>query len=522
MKQVILKIPVLFLFSIILLIVSCSDEENGSGITDTPAEGRIEGIVTDNTGSPLEGIKINIDNADTLYYTDEEGKFCSASLTGVNHTLSLSDSVYADSSIMVEIEYGKIKTVNITLWKMGSVYGIVKYAVNGSVLENVIVETFPATKTSVTNGSGEYKLEYLPGGNYLLQITPDDDKIASSKERIDIRNGIDLEMNVNLFMKGSISGKIIDGETDQPLEGAKVTISALNLETYSDPEGEFFVEYLSEAVYTLNVEAQNYFRREITIGVSDGETSNEEIKMTRYLDMAYAEGGEFLMGDTRGIGDPNEKPSHNVTLDDFYISIYEVTNRQYAAFLTEMGQHADNLIVWFDIDDEDSKIFRAEGKYYVIPGYENYPVTEVTWEGAVKFCEWAGGRLPTEAEWEYAARGGKYGNNYFYSGSDDLNVTGWHWLNSEGDIHSVAELDPNELGIYDMSGNVHEWCSDWYDAGYYSRSPVDNPEGPWGGETKVIRGGAWNSEDYFCRVSARDHTAANESANYIGFRLVFD
>ena len=313
-------------------------------------------------------------------------------------------------------------------------------------------------------------LNICPGGNYLLQITPDDDKIASSKERIDIRNGADLEMNVNLFMKGSISGKIIDGETDQPLEGAKVTISALNLETYSDPEGEFFIEYLSEAVYTLNVEAQNYFRREITIGVSDGETSNEEIKMTRYLDMAYAEGGEFIMGDTRGIGDPNEKPSHSVTLDDFYISIYEVTNRQYAAFLTEIGQHADNLIVWLDIDDEDSKIFRAEGKYYVIPGYENYPVTEVTWEGAVKFCEWAGGRLPTEAEWEYAARGGKYGNNYFYPGSDDLNVAGWYWLNSEGDIHPVAELEPNELGIFDMSGNVHEWCGDWYDAGYYSRS----------------------------------------------------
>ena len=164
MKQVILKIPVLFLLSIILLTVSCSDEENGSGITDTPSEGRIEGIVTDNTGNPLEGIKINIDNADTLYYTDEEGKFYSASLTGVNHTLSLSDSVYADSSITIEIEYGKIKTVNISLRKKGSVFGVVKYAVDGSVLENVIVETFPATKTSVTNGSGEYKLEYLPGG----------------------------------------------------------------------------------------------------------------------------------------------------------------------------------------------------------------------------------------------------------------------------------------------------------------------------------------------------------------------
>jgi formylglycine-generating enzyme required for sulfatase activity len=165
-------------------------------------------------------------------------------------------------------------------------------------------------------------------------------------------------------------------------------------------------------------------------------------------------------------------------------------------------------------------------------GCDDCPVEQVSWYDAVAFCEWmsiASGktyRLPTEAEWEYAARGGNKSKGYEYSGSNDLDAVGWYDNGYVRKTHPVAQKQPNELGLYDMSGNVREWCSDWYDEGYYSRSPQNDPQGPNSGKYRVLRGGSWVNFDDYCRVAFRrglnpDYSGYPGYWNVnFGFRLV--
>ena len=170
-------------------------------------------------------------------------------------------------------------------------------------------------------------------------------------------------------------------------------------------------------------------------------------------------------------------------------------------------------------------------------GFGDRPVINVSWHDAVAYCEWmskATGktyRLPTEAEWEYAARGGNKSKGYEYSGSNNLDALGWYNNNSGRKTHPVAQKQPNELGLYDMSGNVWEWCSDWYGdysrrVGKYVESTLSedvvqtNPQGPNSGEKRVLRGGYWNSNGSLCQVAYRYGGPPDRRHYYYGFRLV--
>ncbi len=222
-------------------------------------------------------------------------------------------------------------------------------------------------------------------------------------------------------------------------------------------------------------------------------------------DMVYVKGGTFMMGATEEQDDDvwdNEKPVHQVTLSDYYISKFEVTQGLWKAV---MGSNPSSFkkgddypvecVSWNDIQTFLTNLNRLTGKKYA---------------------------LPTEAQWEYAARGGGKSVGYKYSGSNTIGDVAWYGENSAVDgsrsTHPVGTKCPNELGIYDMSGNVWEWCSDW--SGFYSNGSQSNPTGPSTGSYRVLRGGSWNYNARYCRVSNRYDYAPGDRYNYNGFRVV--
>jgi formylglycine-generating enzyme required for sulfatase activity len=219
--------------------------------------------------------------------------------------------------------------------------------------------------------------------------------------------------------------------------------------------------------------------------------------------------GEFFMGSEKGY--PAERPIHRVSVDAFYLGVHPVTNEQYARFITETGHRAPYL------DDRrmQGENWNPETHGYA-PERAQHPVVLVSWRDAQAYCEWAGGRLPTEAEWEKAARGGLEGK--LYPWGDDIDSTLANYDNRDG-ATPVCSYPANGYGLYDMAGNVWEWVADWYDPHYYAHSPLTNPHGPETGATKVLRGGAWLLFAEFCRVAYRFRNSPDFRFNLIGFRL---
>jgi formylglycine-generating enzyme required for sulfatase activity len=219
--------------------------------------------------------------------------------------------------------------------------------------------------------------------------------------------------------------------------------------------------------------------------------------------------GEFLMGNEAGF--PAERPVHEVFLEAFYLSTCPVTNAQYQRFVAETGHR----VPYLDDNRMQSDNWDREKRMYP-PGGAQHPVTLVSWQDAQAYCVWAGGRLPTEAEWEKAARGGLAGK--LYPWGDEINPGLANYDNRTGTT-PVGSYPPNDYGLCDMAGNVWEWVADWYDAKYYTRSPSDNPCGPEKGTVRVLRGGAWLLFPQFCRVAYRFRNSPEFRFNLIGFRL---
>lgn len=211
--------------------------------------------------------------------------------------------------------------------------------------------------------------------------------------------------------------------------------------------------------------------------------------------MNLVEGGSFDMG-----GEV-DKPVHKVILPDFYLDKYEVTVAEYRKFCAATRHSMPSEPSW---------------------GWkENNPIVGVTWKDAADFASWSGKRLPTEAEWEYAARGGKESKGYRYSGSDDIGEVAWCYANSGKTTHPVGTKAPNELGLFDMSGNVAEWCADYYGGSYYARSAKLNPTGPKSGSDRVVRGGSYLGDEFDCQVSFRKSALPDRSSPKTGFRCAW-
>lgn len=231
------------------------------------------------------------------------------------------------------------------------------------------------------------------------------------------------------------------------------------------------------------------------------------------IQMTFVKGGQFYMG----CDDPkylypefqNEKPVHRVSVTDFYIGKYEVTLGTYRKLMGKYPPAYDGvdygnkfcdecpvvMMSWDDVQEFIKKLNEKTGKNY---------------------------RLPTETEWEYAARGGKYTEGYKFAGGNKPSPVAW-WGKKRGTTHPIGEKSPNELSIYDMSGNVSEWCSDWYDEAYYGKT-VDqmNPKGPATGQYRIVRGGSYFDPEEMCRNTYRNRLAPNVRRWDLGFRLATD
>lgn len=294
-------------------------------------------------------------------------------------------------------------------------------------------------------------------------------------------------------------------------------------------------------------------------------------------EMVLIPGGTFWMG--RDDGPADERPAHEVTVSPFYMDITEVTVGQFAAFVKATGYvtvaervptreqypNADPLLLkagsavfvptavnpfeypgvwWRYVPGANWR--HPEGPHSSVKGKKNYPVVQIAWEDANAYAQWAGKRLPTEAEWEFAARGGLDRKPFCWGDAKQGEGGRWYANTYQGDFPAhdrgddgfvglapVKSFPPNGYGLYDMSGNAWEWCADWYDPDYYKVSPKVNPQGPDMGPLiegemqpqKVRRGGSFLCDDGYCKrylPSARDKNPIDSSANHTGFRCVKD
>ena len=264
--------------------------------------------------------------------------------------------------------------------------------------------------------------------------------------------------------------------------------------------------------HKVEIKKDGYGTDSKTVSILEGQTASLSGVLTNVdnisipvkygisIDMVRVEAGTFTMGATAEMKNPDadEKPTHRVTLtNDYYIGKYEVTQA-----------------LWKAVMGNNPSYFKGD----------NLPVERVNWDDCQEFISKLNGitgktfRLPTEAEWEYAARGGNKSRGYQYSGSNNILDVAWFGNNSGSKTHGVGTKQANELGIYDMSGNVWEWCQDW--KGAYSSSSQVNPTGANSGSDRVVRGGSWCYVPKFCRSSCRDGSSPNLGCTFFGLRLV--
>lgn len=279
-------------------------------------------------------------------------------------------------------------------------------------------------------------------------------------------------------------------------------------------------------------------------------------------ELATIPAGRFVMGtdDPRGYAADGEGPPHPVELDTYAMGVHTVTNEEFAAFVDDTAYctTAEELgtsfvfagllprdfpptpaVVatpwWREVEGADWR--HPEGPQSSVAGRETHPVVHVSWYDAVAYCDWAGLRLPTEAEWERAARG--LGAGHHFPWGDDLQPGGEHRMNvfqghfpdrdtgEDGWVGTcpVESFPPNDFGLYQTTGNVWEWCADWFSPDAYRRSPLHGPVGPRKGVNRVLRGGSYLCHDSYCwryRVDSRSSNTPDSSAGNVGFRVAAD
>jgi formylglycine-generating enzyme required for sulfatase activity len=364
---------------------------------------------------------------------------------------------------------------------------------------NILINNEKRIGKEINLLKGKYKIEIKKDGyfDYTTELNVEPNKIYT----------------IDITLKPRLGNLFVEVEPNN----SEVIIRKNNAEIQRFT-GAKIIKDLPCGQYELTVSSAGFIEERRLSRINEKDTTyekfvlvsvNSDIKMPESMtvqkynklsdNMVFVKGGTFEMGNNNGYDD--EKPVHTVFLDDFYICKYEVSQAE-----------------WIDVMGNNPSYFKGE----------KLPVTNVSWNMVdifiKKLNEKTGKkyRLPTEAEWEYAAKGGALSKGCMFSGSNSYLKVGWIIDNSEGKIKPVGSKEPNELGIFDMTGNVWEWCADWSKEDYYVISPKDNPLGPSKGDNKVFRGGSCQNFATDCRVSARfwaDPTYVDPAG---GFRLVID
>jgi sulfatase modifying factor 1 len=271
--------------------------------------------------------------------------------------------------------------------------------------------------------------------------------------------------------------------------------------------------------------------------------ANNHAEIVKRDGMVLINGGTFLMGTNDGM--PYEAPPHEVAVKSFWMDEHEVTVAEFSKFVEATGYQTDaEKFGWSGVFNprtgEWETVNGADWRHpdgAQVQAQANEPVCQVSWNDAAAYAKWANKRLPTEAEWEYAARGGLVGKRYAWG--DDLRPDGkpvanwWQGHFPEKDTGEdgfksrapVESFPPNGYGLYDVAGNVWEWCADWYADDYYEHAERNNPTGAASGKERSIRGGSWLCAENFCtnyRVAGRSHATPDSGLNNLGFRCVRD
>ncbi len=340
-------------------------------------------------------------------------------------------------------------------------------------------------------GNGTYKIECRQA-NYETSMV--------SKEITPAMNGQTITLPVPTPIYGSLNIESTPNLATIYIDGKEVGKTPKSISQLLIGQHEIKLTQDGYADYTETVTIAKDERKQVQATLSEGAKDEETFTVNGVsFTMRLVEGGTFQMGATSEQGsdaDRDEKPVHSVTLSDYYIGETEVTQALWKAV---MGSNPSN--------------FKGD----------NLPVEQVSWNDCQKFIRKLNQktgknfRLPTEAEWEYAARGGKKSKGYKYAGSNSIGNIAWYDVNSGSKTHPVKGKAANELGLYDMSGNVWEWCQDWYRD--YSSGSLSNPTGPSTGSYRVLRGGGWRNRARICRVSNRDSSLPDYRSGSYGFRL---
>ena len=412
----------------------------------------------------------------TLFFTPRQLKI--TSITDSVVTLAWQDSCSYETGFVVEQSSDGVSFVQVDTLGPNALGDTLPGIYSSLLTYSYRVYARSAVSLSAYSNIAAGTIEFTPPGNVHL-IT-----LSATQVRIEWQDNTTIETGYEIQISTDGAAYAMLAQTARDSTGVTVTGSFIEGKTYS-----FRVRALRTKNSITNYSA---FSNIALGGVIDAAG----------IDWVAVEGASFTMGTNGGM--TNEQPATSVRLDTYKIGRTEITFDQYHQFCLDSTAYADPPNSGW--------------------GSGNRPVINVSWEDAAAFCRWASTktgktiRLPSEAEWEFACRGGKSSGNYSYSGSNTVSSVAWTFENSSSRTQLVGSKQVNELGIYDMSGNVWEWCSDWY--GQYPGGSVVNPTGPAAGASRVLRGGSWFSFSRSASVYSRTDGEPGAHSYDVGFRVV--